>query len=240
MRTDTKNARFPWAAVACLALVAAAVMLPRWGAMSAKTTLIVDTAGRKIPGLFDGMPSDPRYDLALLSLSRHAHPQERQKGLLHWLLERVDTVVYAQSDSATDPCGLNCGGCQGSYYISQPDKACNAGCTPDGPEYSQVMWDPSRGSETDGWSQSCSNSCECTAPDGTRVYDNSCASSICTRPAACSNDDQCPSNKFCNEGLCVRPIGCLREGNFCHNSGTSCTDADALASKLALGPFSRC
>ena len=60
-----RRIHFPWALVACLALgvAATAVLTPRWVAMSAKTTIFVDTAGRKIPGLFSGMPSDPRYDL---------------------------------------------------------------------------------------------------------------------------------------------------------------------------------
>jgi len=159
---------FHWAVVACLVLglAAAAMLLPRWGARSAKTTIIVDTAGRKIPGLFAGMPSDPRYDLALIALSPQRNFQKPHKGLMNWLLERVDTIVYAQSPSGPDPCNVvNCGICTNNYYESAGTGNC-APCTAIGTGFNKVAWRPDRADPNQGYMGSCSSSCECTAADG--------------------------------------------------------------------------
>jgi len=216
---------FHWAVVACLVLglAAAAMLLPRWGARSAKTTIIVDTAGRKIPGLFAGMPSDPRYDLALIALSPQRNFQKPHKGLMNWLLERVDTIVYAQSPSGPDPCNVvNCGICTNNYYESAGTGNC-APCTAIGTGFNKVAWRPDRADPNQGYMGSCSSSCECTAADGSTYYDgNTCSSDLCTNPLRCANDDKCPTGYWCLNGTCS---GACCVNNYCHGSGTACTDS---------------
>ena len=88
------------------------------GAVHVSSTLVVDAAGQRLSGFFDGLPSDPRNNIALLTLLQN--PRRRcGDGFWHGLLERVERVAYAQ----TNPCNISgCdGACQGNYYVGGRD-----------------------------------------------------------------------------------------------------------------------
>jgi hypothetical protein len=201
MRTMKKKTAILSAVAGCIAFgtIAQGWLLPHWGVVRAKRTILLDAAGRKLPGLFDGLRRDPRYDLTLVSLEEH--PKKRQESLLSRLLERIETVVYAQSGSDSgSACSSGCNVCTGNYYV-QVDKApcAIAGCTGSVPT---VLLDTANGTATTGWLQNCTASCTCSTPSPNWYY--GCGSTTCSNPAAlCANDDKCPVGQYCPSGTCV-------------------------------------
>ena len=238
-------------AAGCILASAALFTLGRAGhsgAVHVPSTLVVDAAGQRLSGFFDGLPSDPRNNIALLTLLQN--PRRRcGDGFWQRLLERVEGVAYAQTNDCNIP---GCDGpCQGNLYVQSSQWCFGDACNP-GTQYPWAYLDAAKGDPNLGWIPGCNPGCggapgcpcqSTTCPSGSQppppppppppapqCYGDPDCTDLCEHcfnnqcvpsgcsPLCCHHDWECVSGK-CTSGCCEIPSGA---GGCVWDSGYSC------------------
>jgi hypothetical protein len=199
----------------------------------------MDDAGRRLPGLFEGVPPDPRYSIALVTIMERS---QRRCGTGFWdrLRGFVEETVYAQGGDSCNNGSCGTAFCAGAYWGSGTmtcnanlHSPCNASAS-----YDYAQWDYAN-SPSGGSYQGCASACggpgcgpcpttACVAPaqqctqnsdcvQGQYCDGSKCEDSNCGLADDCKTDSDCSDGLPCQSGCCLpdtsspgpTPTGCI-------------------------------
>ena len=181
------------------------------------STLVVDAAGQRLPGLFDGLPADPRYNVELLTLLQPPQPH-CGRGFWQRLLGRMERTAYADSNCGSSSCGY----CQGGGYYVGTTNPCNGENAPTcpGTGYDYAYYDPTASDEYTGYNPGCDAACG--GGDGCPCPLTACdLVSSPPAPSACQSNNDCASCKYCNSNQQCVAATC--SGSLCCHGNSDCT-----------------